>query len=267
MNDDLMKNLCEDEIRGLWSDFIELLVKSYRAAQAIGGDPSEATALQGLIIDCLCERDELDSFLSRNVSAGTRSSLNHECLDNHETILNSSESLKRSDSSLAERLDDEGCFPQLPASILPLLEVHLRTFGNSDWGWKQLQKHFFPAIEVKDLRARYAQVTAERTPNDVLFNKPERWSTEEDYIIVDNFGKNGVSIQTVHDIFVSLGEKRSFDEIRERLLLILTEMDSARTNDALKTHSVSEPLQTSTENEPSSEEWEIDDSLLPTGFS
>ena len=248
-----MKNSRElKELPSLWSDFLSLLADfTVSVSEADGQDSgSVSSGLKDVWVDALCERDEMDEFMSRNAGKPIKSGFNHEILDDYEFYLYPETAIPA--RTLPESLEDPDT-PFLPKSFRDLVDLYLREFGSDEWGWSQLQRNFFPSVDVSTLRQHYARLKADIDETETVI-MPARWTVEEDYIVTTAIERHGFSIQALDEIYISLGESRSVDDIKMRLCTIYEDLAPAgrrKEKRRVRKKSIERDL-----------EWELDDSLL-----
>jgi hypothetical protein len=221
--------------------------------------PSRA-ALRNLFVDCLCERDELDDYLSKSSRTKVKSNLNSPALEDYESVLLSHPGSVSEPPTVSQvSSGDESCVTSISDNVFELLCILLKTFGNDDWGWSQISHHYFPSISSQALRSAYhARLTSQQPLDHEL--EPKRWESSEDFIVISAFEQFGCTRRTLHEAFLQLGESRSLDEIKLRLdFIVFGETGSKRTKKA-KNQSTS--ISTCPLPAPSREWWDIDDSLL-----
>jgi hypothetical protein len=248
MKDDLMKNPDLQSVQALWSDFLEVLA-DFTASFDHNGNPESENLKQrfkDLWIDCLCDRDEMDDFLSRKAEKPALSNFNHEILDEYAFYLYP-ESAPIGRQTVEDTQLDES---PVPASCGELVQMYLHTFGNDDRGWTEIQRNFFPSLDVTTLRRSFGNLTSRET-KDVDFRAPVRWSSNEDFIIVEEIEKHGITLKALHEVYKALGEGRSLDEIKSRVRVIyegLAPREKKRKNRRVV--------------KKSGPDWDLDDSLL-----
>lgn len=252
MTNGLMKNSRElKELPSLWSDFLSLLA-DFTVSVSEADGPESASVRSGLKevwVDALCERDEMDEFMSRNAGKPLKSGFHHEILDDYEFYLYPETPIPA--RSLSKRLEEPELF--FPKSFRDLVDLYLREFGSDEWGWSQLQRNFFPSVNISTLRLHYARFTADSEGTETVM-MPTRWTVEEDYIVTTAIERHGFSIQALDEIYISLDESRSLDDIKTRLCTIYEDLaptGKRKEKRRVRKKSIERDL-----------EWELDDSLL-----
>ena len=218
--------------QALWGNLLEILSEFRDAERIIEGTSGRTMrGIRSLIIDFLCERDELDHYLSKRRRTKIYSSLNHELLDKFE------EHLAESDEAL--QIDRASCNQQaielsdllFGDNFKNLIDLYLKTFGSDEWGWKQIQKTFFPSVDLLSLRFAYSRSLV-RAPSNVI--PPKRWEMDEDFILIEELEKHGPSRRGLHGIHTRLEEQRSLDEIKQRVKSLCEELHSVNNSTKAK---------------------------------
>lgn len=208
--------------------------------------------------EALCYRDELDGYLGSQESA----MLNCEALTKYSAVF---DSLRSNSGGLLPVDRSSGTI--LSNSALGLISHCLRTFGagaempgpNKLCSWQRLQTAYFPTFGVETLRELYYRGMSDLTeysPPSECFPRP--WTLDEDYILVTEAEGFGINIHSLQSAFTGLGETRSLDEIRARLLTYF-DIPVRRSK---KTEKCKEMKEEPPDMGNDSSEWSMDDSLL-----
>jgi hypothetical protein len=109
-------------------------------------------------------------------------------------------------------------------------------------------------MDTNQLRISYYDGKLEPTEQASI---PRRWTLEEDTKLVLGVTKLGRGVSGIHQVFMSLGESRSFDEIVDRIAIFFPEppkkykKGNQKTEDIIKSNA---------------SDWSVDDALLlPSG--
>ena len=86
--------------------------------------------------------------------------------------------------------------------------------------WIRIRDKYFPHMDPTEVRQAYYNFHSFHEQQANAEGSPTRWTLDEDYAIFDCVSQYGRGEMGVHYIYMALGEKRSYDEIVERIHVI-----------------------------------------------
>ena len=219
-----MKKIPLNSTLSLWANLLEL-VSEFQECPIDATDDSIHLhdSLRDIFIDCLCERDEVDEFLSKHFGKKVSSGLHHEVLDRYVASLDGPEDLDLKSESDCSEASDEAFAGLSGDNFKNLIEFYISMFGSDELGWQQIQQNLFPAVKLNKLRSAYARVVND---SGTTVEPPSLWPIDEDIILVEEFEKHGPSRKAIHEIYMRLEGRRCVDEIRTRLRTCLEEVET-----------------------------------------
>ena len=204
--------------------------------------------------EALCERDELDNYLSTLSGRNMKSILHCKALDDYESLF----AFLQSSNPNCESSESLECIGNPERLVLgrvdhDLINSSLRTFGSSEWGWNRIHQMYFPTWDAGLLRSEFERGRWEYP--EARRDIPKRWTVDEDFCVAYGIHRHGPGLGAVQDIFTSLHESRSVDEIVARV-------EALRPKKKRKRLTKPEVTEATTRCPSPSDEWDVDDSLL-----
>lgn len=268
-----MKNLNNSpQIPRAWSEFVEILRVSIRDSTSRKHSESGVMELKRVFIQCLCDRDEFDQYLRTSYGENCLSSFNCPGLIDYHDVLRDDTHSVTFETYVPHSTENELGFKPFSSNIIKLINLGLNTFGRDPWGWAQIQKHYFPSLQVEQLRAKYIRSISFAGCPELETLKIKQWCPEDDFRLVSEIEKHGLSYVGLHRAFLALDERIPIGELKTRLRTLLEEQNEnkrkKRTRRA-KCNSVSasavQPELPAIGIPDDGDVWAIDDSLLPSG--
>jgi hypothetical protein len=239
---------------------------SIRDATSGEHSESEVMELKGVFIQCLCERDEFDQYLRTSYGENCLSSFNCPGLIDYHDVLRNDVNMGSSETNAPLVDENELGFKPFSSNLIKLINLGLKTFGRDPWGWAQIQKHYFPALPVEQLRANYVRSISFAGGPELETLKIKQWCPEHDFRLVSEIEKHGLSYVGLHRAFLALDERIPIEELKTRLRTLLEEQnENTRKKRSRKAKSAVQPVLPAIGIPDDGDVWAIDDSLLPSG--
>lgn len=249
----------KDRIRSLVAGYTELLSRLVRDTKPARGETSEVhEAYFKQFAQLLCIRDEHNAFIRNRQNQHASSVLDTPALLNYE--------------ELYEYLASDVDYPPMrtrPTEVAPVCLCNatvemcrrgLHCFGTKNTrgddteasSWRRICETYFPTADPVELRRAYYNYMSANVSDSSEAHFPPMWSFEEDYAVFDNVSRFGRGEVGVHHTYLALGQKRSYDEIVERIHVIYPNQTRKYKSGKLKASLPESPSST----------WSLDDSLL-----
>ena len=253
-----------ERIRALVVGYTDLLECLVRETKPPKGKRSELHEYYfKLFAELLCLRDEDTEFLKNGSDGSKISILDTPALRNYESLYAYLASETEFPTRMVKPSDDEPI--RLCENTVRLCRRGLHSFGTRNvrgediepLAWLEITKRYIPCVDPVELRQAYYKYISSR--DEVPLRLPERWSLEEDYAVFDNVSRFGRGELGVRSIYSVLGERRSYDEIVERIHVIYP--NKTRTYNTKKRKHF-DHVESFTPSLSPRSDWSIDDSLL-----